>query len=211
MSVPVRERLAGLSADVEQVRLAPAADVRARGRSRARRRWAGTAAGLATGVAAAGLGLTSVLGGGPEPIATLPIATLPAAGPSSVCGAAADLTLPASPEEVTIEVRGGAEQAAQVAGELDKRGFTATSQGWIDPETDSRGRAAVLWYGPQAIGDATVVRAYVNGETLMRFLPEQTGRTVELVLGSEFGRLASPTEVNRNLVALGEPTRPPGC
>jgi hypothetical protein len=206
MSRPVRERLAELSADVEQVRLAPAAAVRARGRSRSRRRWAGAGAALATAVAAAGFGLASVAGGDPAPVATLP-----AAAPSGNCKFPVDLTLPTSPGEVKILVVGSADQAGQVAGELGDRGFSARGPGWIDPDSDSRGTVAVLRYGPRAIGDATLVQALVGSDAVMKFQPHWDGRTIELVLGSEFRRLATTTEVNQNLVAAGEPTRPPGC
>ena len=205
MSRPVRERLMELSADVDRVRLAPAAAVRARGRRRTRRRRATTAAALATVVVAGGFGLTSVVGGGPDPVATLP------AAPSSSCRFPVDLTLPGAPGDVVVEVVGGSEQAGQVAGELGNRGFQASGQGWIDPDSDARGQVAVLRYGPQAIGAATVVRAVVNGAVVMRFVPDREGRTVELVLGSDFDRLATTTEVNRNLAEYGAPTRPPGC
>jgi hypothetical protein len=204
MSLPVHERLAELSADVEQVRLAPAADIRARGRSRARRRRAGTAVGIAVVVTSAGFGLTSVFGGTPQPVATLP------AGPLSSCASLVDLTLPGSPSEVEITVVGGTEQAGQVAGELDKRGFTATG-GSSDPDAGSPGAVAVLRYGPQAIGAATVVRAFLDGDAVMTFQPDRTGRTVDLVVGDGFRGLATTTQVNQNLVAAGEPTRPPEC
>jgi hypothetical protein len=56
-----------------------------------------------------------------------------------------------------------------------------------------------------------VVRALVSGDVVMKFLPDRGGRTIDLVLGSGFRRLATTTEVNMALVEFGEPTRPPGC
>ena len=130
MSRPVRERLVDLAVDVEQVRLAPAAAVRARGHSRTRRRRAGTAAALVTVAAAAGFGLTSVAGGDRVPVATLP------AVPSRHCPIPADLTLPDDPSAVVITVVGGSDKVGQVAVELKQRGFSAT----IAPEDRGRFR-----------------------------------------------------------------------
>jgi hypothetical protein len=201
MSRPVRERMVELSADVEQVRLAPAAAVRARGRSRSRRQRAGTAAGLTAVVAAAGFGLAMANGRAPEPVAT------PPASPPSNCR----LALPDSPGDVRIQVIGGTDRAGQVTDELVGRGFRATGRGWIDPDSDSRGTVAVLRYGPQAIGAATLVQALVGDDAVMKFQPHWDSPAIELVLGSKFQRLATMTELNQNLVALGEPTPPPGC
>jgi len=206
MSRPVRERLVELSADVEQVRLAPAAAVRARGRSRARRRRAGTAAALATVVVAGGFGLSSVAGGDASPVATLP------AGPSSSrCSFPIDLTLPDDPADVVIEVVGRSERLAQVTIDLKHRGFVATERQAVDPDTDGSGPVAVIRYGPQAVGAATVVRALVHGDVVMKFVPDRGSRTIDLALGADFDRLATTSEVNTALVRFGQPTRPPGC
>jgi len=204
MSHPVRERLVELAADVERVRLAPAATVRARGRSRARRRWAGTAAALAL-VATAGFGLTSVAGDDPGPVATLPDV------PSSTCPVPADLTLPGDPAEVVINVVGGTSRVGQVTLDLRHRGYSATALERSDPDSGHPGPVAILRYGPRAIGAATLVRALVHGDVVMKFLPDRETRAVDVALGADFGRLASATEVNRKLVTLGLPTRPPGC
>ncbi|MEU8607066.1 hypothetical protein AB0C29_03570 [Actinoplanes sp. NPDC048791] len=205
MSRPVRERLVELSADVDQVRLAPAAAVRARGRSRARRRRVGTAAALATVVVAGGFGLSSVAGGDPSPVATLP------AGPSSRCAFPVDLKLPDNPGDVVIKVVGRSDLVGATAIELGHRGFVASELRSFDPDADNAGPVAVLRYGPQAVGAATVVRALVSGDVAMKFLPDRGDRTIDLALGTGFRRLATTTEVNMALVELGEPTRPPGC
>jgi hypothetical protein len=207
MSRPLRDRLLELQQDAGQVRLAPAADVRARGLRRARRRTAGTAVACAALVTVAGFGVTAVLGpdGTPDTVATLP------AGPQGNCRYPVDLALPDDPRTVQIEVSAGADRAGQVAGELAARGFAATGHGLIDPDSDTDGTVAVIRYGPGAIGAATLVRALVGNGAVMRFYPERDGRTVDLALGTEFGRLATTTEVNQALVEAGEPTRPPGC
>ncbi|MEU8229761.1 hypothetical protein AB0C12_09145 [Actinoplanes sp. NPDC048967] len=206
MSRPVRERLSELSADVDQVRLAPAAAVRERGRSRARRRRIGTAAALATVVVAGGFGLSSVTDGDAGPVATLP------AGPSSSrCSFPVDLKLPDDPGDVIIKVVGRSDLVGATAVELGHRGFVASELRSFDPDADNAGPAAVLRYGPQAVGAATVVRALVSGDVAMKFLPDRGGRTIDLALGTGFRRLATTTEVNMALVELGEPARPPGC
>ncbi|WP_433722616.1 LytR C-terminal domain-containing protein [Actinoplanes sp. CA-051413] len=205
MSRPVRERIAELEADVEQLRLAPAAAVRARGRSRIRRRRAGTTAALAVVVAAGGFGLTSLTRDDPAPVATLP------AAPSSRCSFPIDLTLPDDPAAVVIDVVGRSERTAPVTIELKHRGFAATERKSFDPDADNSGPVAVLRYGPQAVGAATVVRALVHGDVVMKFLPDRGSRTIDLVVGADFDRLATTTEVNMALVEFGEPTRPPGC
>jgi hypothetical protein len=45
----------------------------------------------------------------------------------------------------------------------------------------------------------------------MKFLPDRGSRTIDLVVGADFDRLATTTEVNMALVEFGEPTRPVGC
>ena len=45
----------------------------------------------------------------------------------------------------------------------------------------------------------------------MRFDPERTDGAVDLVLGAAFTRLATPTEINQNLVTAGVPSAPPQC
>lgn len=197
MSRPVRDRLTDLAADVEQVRLAPAADVRARGRSRARRHRAGTATALAV---AAGFGV-STLADRDRP----PAATTPAAPPASCVPA--DLSLPGDLGSVVINVFG---DPGPVTGQLDRRGFSATARPGPGGNSSTGGATAVLRYGPRAIGNATVLRAFVDGDAVMQFEPARPDRTVDLVLDADFPGLASATKVNQNLVAAGEPTRPPG-
>jgi hypothetical protein len=204
MSRPLRDRLVELQEDTEQVRLAPAATVRARGQQRSRRRLAGTAVAVTT---LAALGVTTAVtvdrGPGPAPAP---------AGPVTRPGCATvDLSLPDDPGDVQIEVYAGAKQANQVAGDLAARGFAATGHGLIDPESDTDGTVAVIRYGPRAIGDATLVGALLGGDARLRYYPDRDDRTVDLALGTEFRQLATTTEVNQALVEAGEPTPPPGC
>jgi hypothetical protein len=211
MSRPVRERLIELEKDVEQVLLAPAAAVRARGLRRARRRFAGTAVAVIALVGAAGFGLTGVIGSGGTP-APVPAATPPAG--SAGCAYPVDLSVPDSPGRVELRVlpgAGPAGQAAMAVQELGERGFTARETPGSDPAAEAAETAAVLRYGPGAIGASTLVRALIGGKAVMRFDPGRDGSAVDLVLGAGFRGLATPTEVNQALVEAGEPTPPPGC
>jgi len=220
MSRPVRERLVELEKDVEQVRLAPAAAVRARGLRRARRRLAGAAAAATALAAAAGFGLTGVLGpgGAPGPVATpqspSPVAVTARPTGSAGCRYPVDLSLPDSPARIELRVFPGASptgQAGLVVQELGERGFTARDTPGSDPRAEAAGTAAVVRYGPGAVGASTLIRALIGGDVVMAFDPDRYGEAVDLVLGAGFRSLATASEMNQALAAGGEPTRPPGC
>lgn len=208
MSRPVPEQLRDLAEDVRRVRLAPAADVRARGRSRARRRVAMTAAAAAVVLAAGGLGLAGVLTPPPGPSA----GPVPAARPDHC--PAVDLRLPDDPGSVEIRVSPGTAPAAAataVVGDLEARGFRATAAGAGEQVGGPAGAAAVLRYGPRAVGPATLVAALVHGSSRMIFEPGRPDRAVELTVGPAFTRLNTTTEVNQALVTIGRPTSPAQC
>jgi hypothetical protein len=208
MSRPVRERIEELELDVQHVRLAPAAAVRARGSSRKRRRLAGTTMAVAALVAAAGFGVAAVV---TQPTTSGDRTILPAA--PTPC-ALVDARLPDGPEDVEVQVFAGAAttaRAASVADELGDRRFPATAVPGTDPAAGTAGTVAVLRYGPSAVGAAALVRSLVGGNAVMKFDATRPGQAVDLVLGPSFQRLASTTEMNQALVAAGEPTVPPQC
>ena len=95
--------------------------------------------------------------------------------------------------------------------ELGERGFTARNTPGGDPRAEAAGTAAVVRYGPGAIGAGTLVRTLIGGDVVMAFDPGRDGSAVDLVLGAGFRDLATTTEVNQALVQVGAPTRPPGC
>lgn len=207
MSRPVPEQLRELADEVRQVRLAPAADVRARGRSRARRRTVVTTAALAVVLVAGGIGVAGALTPQPGPSA----GPVPAAQPDRCAGI--DLQLPGEPGAVEIKVAPGTATAATataVAGDLVNRGFRATAVS--APEVAGpAGDAALVRYGPRAVGAATLVATLVHGPAAMVFEPGRTDTAVELTVGPAFTRLNSPTEMNQALVTVGVPTRPAQC
>ena len=198
MSHPVRDRLHELAAEVRDLEVMPAAAVRARGRRRGRRQ----ATALAAAVVAATAGVALAW---PQQ-RTVQTAADPAIGPAVTCV----LTLPASPAEVRIRVLDGGAPAglreATVA-QLRARSFGVVT----GPTGDGPAGAAALRYGPAAIGAATMLRAGLTGEVTMRFDPGRRDETIDLTLGPAFTRLATTTEMNRNLVAVGEPSAPPQC
>ena len=209
MSRPVRDRIVELELDVRQVRLAPAAAVRARGSRRARRRLVGLTVAVAALVTAGGFAVTDVV-----PKLTTPgtQANGPVAGP--VPCPSVDLQLPDDPANVEIRVFAGARtaaQAAEVAEELGRRRFSATSTPGTDPAAGTAMTVAVVRYGPSAVGTAAFVRTLVLGEVVMKFDSSRKGRAVDLVLGVRYQQLATATEINRALAEAGEPTVPPQC
>jgi hypothetical protein len=200
MSRSVPEQLRELEADVRDLKVLPAAAVRARGRTRGRRKVA--AVSVAGVVVATTAGVTV---GWPHQGAA-PTGIDPAGRAAISCVTA----LPQDPAEVRIRVFDGGAPAGvadAAAAQLRARTFTV-----LDRATDVRPEgSAALRYGPAAIGAATLLRAALQGEVTMRFDPDRRDEVIDLTLGPAFTRTATTTELNRNLVAVGEPTAPPQC
>ncbi|WP_430783205.1 LytR C-terminal domain-containing protein [Actinoplanes sp. G11-F43] len=203
MSRPVHERIRELETDVRNLEVAPAAAVRARGRQRARRQWA--VASVAGAVVAVTAGV-AVAWPGARPGGTAIAPAGPSAAPMIDCV----VELPDSPADVRIRVLGGGAaegRAAAVADELRTRRFSVVG----DPAAGSPVKETELRYGPASVGMATLASALLPETPALRFEPERPDATVDLVLGPAFDRLATTTEINRNLVMAGNPAPPPGC
>jgi hypothetical protein len=200
MSRPAHDRLRDLESDVRDLRVLPAAEVRARGRQRGRRQMTALLAAGAVVATTAGIAATNVL---ERP------------GPSTIAvgdhpGVKCVLALPDSPGEVRIRVLDGGAPAGlpgTTANQLRERQFVVVA-GATDGDVAG---AAALRYGPESIGAASVVRALVHGEVLMRFVPDRSDATIDLTLGRAFTRLSNTTETNQNLATEGEPSAPPQC
>ncbi|MEU8815422.1 LytR C-terminal domain-containing protein [Actinoplanes sp. NPDC048796] len=203
----MHDRLHELETDVRDLPVPPAATIRARGNSRRRRRRV-TVATAAVAVAAATAGITLAW---PQQQRQLPTAIAPADRPATP-GLTCDLTLPSDPPQVRVRVLdGGASptRMATTAAQLEARRFTV-----LDGTTGPRpATPATVVYGPAAIGTAAVLRAVVYGDATMRFDPTRPAgdKTIDLILGPAFTRLATTTEMNENLATAGEPTAPPEC
>ncbi|WP_189329469.1 LytR C-terminal domain-containing protein [Actinoplanes ianthinogenes] len=199
------DRLRELEADVRDLRVLPAAEVRARGRRRGRRQLAAvTVAGVVVAAVAAVAFVWPSEHGAPGVDA--PVGDPPAGRTEVPCV----LTLPDDPAQVRIRVLDGGAKTALIddaAAQLRERRFTVLNGATGYPLPG----VASLSYGPAGIGSAVLVRAELHGEATMLFDPSFPDATVEVTLGQGFTRLTSPTETNQNLAEAGEPTAPPEC
>ncbi|MCU7725308.1 LytR C-terminal domain-containing protein [Actinoplanes sp. KI2] len=199
MSTPLRDRLRELEAEARQVKVLPAAAVRARGRRRAWRQRMAVAAAVA--VVAAGGGFAATHTGTHQPAVT-PLDK----------GLTCTLSLPDDPAQVKVRVIDGgaaAGMADKALTGLRNRRFTVTTGS--SQEAGNRQGDVVLRYGPAAIGNATLLRAYFPGVVTMIFDPSRHDDVVDLTVGPRFTAFHTTTEVNQFLAQEGEPTAPPQC
>jgi LytR cell envelope-related transcriptional attenuator len=200
VSTPLRDRLRELEAEARQVTVLPAAAVRARGRRRAWRQRMSVAAAVAV-VAAGGVGFAATHTGKHQRVAA----------PMDK-GLSCTISLPDDPAEVRVRVIDG----GAAAGMTDKaltglrnRRFTVASG--PSREADDPNGGVVLRYGPAAIGNATLLRAYFPGSAAMIFDPSRQDDVIDLTVGPGFASFHTTTEVIQVLVQEGEPTAPPQC
>lgn len=123
-----------------------------------------------------------------------------------------DLALPAE-GDVKINVYNSTDEAglANLIGDnFANREFQVLQRGDHDEEFDG---IAQLRFGPKAVAAAHVVGAYFLNQATLEFDLTREDDVVDVILGSEFRRLATPTDVNLAIAALaqtGQPTAPPG-
>jgi hypothetical protein len=201
MSHPIRDRLRELETDVQDLRVLPAAEVRAHGRRRGRRQMVTATVALAVVVAG---GVTATTTWAHRHGA----ANVPAAARVTCV-----LTLPEDPADVTVRMVDGGAAAGRVdatATGLKNRRFTVLNP-HDGPPGDRVAGSATLHYGPAAIGAASLLRAWLRGDTTMWFDPDRSGATVDLLVGPTFAGFATTTGANQAMVAAGEPSAPPAC
>lgn len=110
--------------------------------------------------------------------------------------------------EVTINVFNGTPRvglAQQIGGEFKNRGFNI---GKTETAAENKiyNEIAVITYGPDAVGAAWLVSAYfLVDEAVMNFQIERKGEEVDVIIGTRFQQLATSTEVNQSIAALGKP------
>jgi hypothetical protein len=127
-------------------------------------------------------------------------------------GLACTLSLPNDPAEVKVRVIDGgaaARMAEAALTGLRNRRFTVTT----GPSREAgaiKGDVA-LRYGPAAIGNAAVLRAYFPGSVAMIFDPSSRDDVIDVTVGPGFTSFHTATEVNQFLAQEGEPTAPPQC
>lgn len=127
-------------------------------------------------------------------------------------------------DQISLKVWNGSNvpgQAENVAAEFTHRGFQVAKVGKKDnrPVTDA---VVQLYYGPNAVGAAWVIRAYFLLTNMdpknptqfdmsnMHFDVKSKSNVVDVVLGKAFRQLGAETEVNQAIAALGTPTAPQG-
>ena len=123
----------------------------------------------------------------------------------------ANVTLPDDPDQVKVKILNGTSQAGladKVTNDFKNRGFATQKPG---VSRNKFNRIAIITYGPKAVGDAQLLKAYFLGKAKPRYVAKRTTDVVDIVIGSEFQQLATSTEVNQSLVELGEPEVPPGA
>jgi hypothetical protein len=122
-----------------------------------------------------------------------------------------DIQLPDDPAEVTVKVYNGTNQsglADSVTTEFKNRRFTVQKP--AENKTKFKGIADIK-FGPDGVGKAQLLRAYFLDQSNMEYDAKRKGATIDIVIGSKFRQLATSTEVNQSLAAVGEPTVPPGA
>jgi hypothetical protein len=123
----------------------------------------------------------------------------------------ANVTLPDDPDQVKVKVLNGTSEAGKaekVTNDFKNRGFVMEKPGESRSKFD---RIAIIRYGPKAVGNAQLLKAYFLGKAKPEYNAKRTDDIVEIVVGSAFQQLATSTEVNQSLVELGEPQLPPGA
>lgn len=121
----------------------------------------------------------------------------------------ANLSLPEAPD-VKIGVYNGTNRtglADQVGDNFANREFEVIDRGDNESEFDG---VAQLHFGPQAVGAAQLVRAYFLNEAETVFDIDRQDDAVDVVLGTQFRQLATPTEVHQAIAQAGNPAPPPG-
>lgn len=94
--------------------------------------------------------------------------------------------------------------------ELGKRGFQMLST--TDRYRDGRRypEAAVIRYGPQTVGAGWLVSSYIQGQVKTEFDIHRSNDRIDVILGSAFESIRTPTEANQAVAAAGQPSLPPG-
>ncbi|GLY94812.1 LytR C-terminal domain-containing protein [Actinoplanes sp. NBRC 103695] len=123
----------------------------------------------------------------------------------------ATITLPDDTDEVKVRVLNGTKTsglADRVSDDFKNRGFQ------VQPPKESRtkfSRIAIIQYGPKAVGNAQLIKAYFLGKARAEYSAKRTTDVIDIVIGDQYRQLATSTEVNQSLVELSEPKLPPGA
>jgi len=114
------------------------------------------------------------------------------------------------PKDVKINIYNATNSpglASNVASDFRNRKFQVLKAD-NDPQKKGVDSVAVLRYGPKAVGSWHLLRAYFLNEAEPEYDPNRDTDVVDVVIGSGFKQLATITEVNQALAALGQPELP---
>jgi hypothetical protein len=123
----------------------------------------------------------------------------------------ANLKLPER-RDVKLNVYNGTKQvglATKIGTELKNRDFKVLKMRNAPRNQRYKG-VATIKFGPKTVGAAQEMNAYFLMIAVMSFDLERTDDVVDIYLGEDFQQLATTTEVNQSIAALGEPPLPPG-
>jgi len=116
-------------------------------------------------------------------------------------------------DQVKLNVYNGTRRiglAQQIGAEFKNRGFDVKKMESA-PGNKVFDEIAVINYGPAAVGAGWLMSAYfLVDEAKMNFDLRRKGDEVDVILGTRFQQLATTTEVNQSIAALGPPLLPPG-
>jgi hypothetical protein len=115
--------------------------------------------------------------------------------------------------QVTLNVYNGTPKvglAQQIGGEFKNRGFNINKMETA-PNGKTYDQIALITFGPNAVGAAYLISAYfLVNEAELQFEIERTSPEVDVIIGKAFQQLATTTEVNQSIAAIGNPPLPKG-
>jgi hypothetical protein len=115
------------------------------------------------------------------------------------------------PKDVKLKVFNATENVGlgtQVTDDFKNRGFQIEKPQDNPKKLDE---LAILRYGPKTVAAAHLLRAYFLSEADVQYDAKRTDDVVDVIIGSQYRQLATTTEVNQALAALGQPVLPPGA
>lgn len=120
--------------------------------------------------------------------------------------------MPENRKEIILNIYNGTGrrgEAQRVANAFEARGFTVNEV--ENPDVELYDGVAKLTFGPDGLGAGNLTSAYfLSGSAEKVFDVNREGREIDVVLGTEFQQLATTTEVNQAIAAMGIPKAPPG-
>jgi hypothetical protein len=124
----------------------------------------------------------------------------------------ANLKLPDDAKDLKVNVYNATDEAGlagEVADDLRGRKFTVGKIG-NDPAGKIVETVAVLRYGPNVVGAAWVVNAHFLNKATLEFDIKRTDDTIDILLGTQFRKLATATEMRQSLSQAGKARLPDG-